>query len=113
MAPSNGAIEQQRFGEAVVAQGGDEGGGVPVAVGHGAAAARRFWGAPVQPGHLGVQASFIQEDEPGDGPAWLPAVPLLAGHRNVRPILLCGAQRFFYSSGRGVRDGARARSGRD
>jgi hypothetical protein len=76
-------------------QSRQEGGGAPVAVRHPAQTALRRAGAPVEPCHFGVEAGFIEEDEFGDGPAWLPALPLLAGSGDVGPVLLCGAQGFF------------------
>jgi hypothetical protein len=102
----HGAIEQQGGGEAIMAQGGDEGGRAPVAMGHMAQATRGGVGPPIEPGHLGVEAGFIEENELVDGPTGLPALPLLASQGDVRPILLRGAQRFFYSSSRGAQDDA-------
>ena len=107
--PVHRAIEQQRRGEAVVAQGGDEGERAPMAVRHAAQAALGGVGTPVKSRHLGVEAGFIKEDEPGDRPAGLPALPLLAGQCDVGPVLFRGAQRFFYSSSRGAQDGATGR----
>ena len=107
--PVHRAIEEQRRGEAVVAQGGDEGEGAPVAVRHMAQAPLGTPGPPVEPRHLGVEARFIKEDEAADRPPWLPALPLLAGQHDVGPALLRGVQRFFYSSGRGARAGATGR----
>ena len=103
------SIKQQWSGEAVVAQGGDEGGRAPVTVRHRAQAALGAPGAPVEARHLGVEPRFIKEDEAGDGPAWLLALPLLAGQCDVGPALFRGAQRFFYSSSQGARVGARGR----
>ena len=113
-----GAVEQQRRGEPVVARGGDESERAPVAVRHMAQAARGAVGTTAKPRHFRAEAGlpapsgaalrakgcafwlsrsarFIKEDEPGDGPAWLPALPLLAGRRDVGAVLLRGAQRFF------------------
>jgi hypothetical protein len=68
-----------------------------VAVRHAAQAARGSVGPPVKPGQLGVRAGFIEENELGNGPSGLPALPLLAGPREVGAVLLRGAQRFFSS----------------
>ena len=107
--PVHRAIKEQRRGEAVVAQGGDEGEGAPVAVRHLAQAALGALGPPVEPRHLGVEARLIEKDEPACRPARLLALPLLAGQHDVGPALLRGVQRFFYSSGRGARAGATGR----
>lgn len=80
-----------------------------MAMGHTAQAAPGGLGPPVEPGHFGVQAGFIEENELGDGPAGLAALPLLAGQCDVRSVLLCGAQGFFYSSNRDVLAGATGR----
>ncbi len=56
--PLHRAVEQQRRGEPVVAQGGDEGDCASVAVRHAAKASLRARGSPVKSRHLGVEAGF-------------------------------------------------------
>jgi hypothetical protein len=60
-------------------------------------------------GHLGVQAGFIDKYQLADIPVGLLTAPKLPGGFDVRPILLGGARRFFYSSDRAVPDGATKR----
>jgi hypothetical protein len=60
-------------------------------------------------GHLGVQTGFINKHQPADIPAGLLPAPKPPGGFNVRPILLGGARRFFYSSNRVVPAGATKR----
>jgi hypothetical protein len=49
-------------------------------------------------GHLGVQACFINKHQLANIPAGLLLSPKPPGGFNIRPILLGGARRFFYSS---------------
>jgi hypothetical protein len=60
-------------------------------------------------GHLGVQTGFINEHQPAYIPAGLLPAPKPPGGFNIRPILLGGARRFFYSSNRVVPAGATKR----
>jgi hypothetical protein len=60
-------------------------------------------------GHLGVQTGFINKHQPADIPTGLLPAPKSPGSFNVRPILLGGARRFFYSSNRVVPAGATMR----
>jgi hypothetical protein len=60
-------------------------------------------------GHLGVQAGFINKHQLADIPVRLLSAPKPPGGFNIRPILLGGARRFFYSSGRVVPAGATKR----
>jgi hypothetical protein len=57
-------------------------------------------------GHLGVQAGFINKHQLADIPAGLLPSPKPPGDFNIRPVLLGGARRFFYSSDPVVPDGA-------
>jgi hypothetical protein len=102
----DGSIDQKGGFDAIVAQGRDEGGTLPVAVRNGAGATLPHGATPVVAGHLGVQTSFIDKHQPADIPTKLLTAPKLAGGFDVRPILLGGARRFFYSSDRAVPDGA-------
>jgi hypothetical protein len=60
-------------------------------------------------GHLGVQTGFINKHQPADIPAGLLSAPQSPSGFSVRPILLGGARRFFYSSNRVVPAGATKR----
>jgi hypothetical protein len=79
---------------------------LPVTVRNGADATPPHGAAPVVAGHFGIQAGFIDKRQAADIPARLLPAPKLAGGLDVRPILLGGARRFFYSSDRAVPDGA-------
>lgn len=94
----HGAVEQERSTQAVVPQSHDQSRSAPMAVRDAGMAALPADGTSVQAGHFGVQARFIQEDQTANVPAPLPAAPPPAGLFNVGPVLLVGAQRFFYSS---------------
>jgi hypothetical protein len=50
-------------------------------------------------GQFGVQTRFIDKHQPANIPIGLLLAPTLPGGFNIRPILLGGARRFFYSSG--------------
>ena len=60
-------------------------------------------------GHLGVQTGFIDKDQTANIPVGLLPAPKPPGGFNIRPILLGGARRFFYSSARVVPVGATKR----
>ena len=52
---------------------------------------------PIEAGHLGVEARLIDKDQPLNRPVFLLLLPALTGGLEVLPVLLGGAQRFFYS----------------
>jgi hypothetical protein len=60
-------------------------------------------------GQLGVQTGFIDKHQLADIPAGLLPAPKPAGGFDIRPILLGGARRFFYSSDPVVPAGATKR----
>lgn len=91
----HGAIQEPGSGQAIVAQGRDEGGALPVAVRHGGQAALAAFAAAIEAAHLGVESRLIQKDQPPVIPAPLLFPPALPGSLKLRPILLGGAQRFF------------------
>ena len=105
----DGPIDQKGGCDAVVAQGRNEGGTLPVAVRNGAGATPPHGATPVVAGHLGVQTRFIDKHQLADIPTRLLPAPKLPGGSNIRPVLLGGARRFFYSSDRAVPDGATKR----
>ena len=105
----DGAFDQKGSFDAFMAQGRNEGGTLPVAVRDGADTTLAPWTATMVAGHLGVQAGFINKHQLADIPAGLLPSPIPPGGFNVRPILLGGARRFFYSSDRVVPAGATKR----
>lgn len=105
----DGPFDQEWCLDTLRAQGGDEGGGLPVAVGNGPDTALACRTSAIESRHAGVEPGFVDEDQPRTVPVGLAGAPARAGDFHIRPILLGGARRFFYSSSRGGRDGARGR----
>src|ERR1035441_1762042 len=105
----NGSFDQKRSFDAFMAQGGNESGALPVAVRDGAETTLTQRTATIMAGHLGVQACFINEHQLANIPVGLLLSPKLPGGFDIRPILLGGARRFFYSSNRVVPVGATKR----
>ncbi len=94
----DGTFDQKGRLDAFLAQGRNEGGTLPVAVREGAEATLAPGTATMVAGHGGVQTRFINKHQLADIPAGLLLSPMPPGGFNVRPILLGGARRFFYSS---------------
>jgi hypothetical protein len=105
----DGAFDQKGSFDAFMAQGRNESGTLPVAVRDGADTTLAHRAATMVAGHLGVQACFINKHQLADIPVGLLPSPKPPGGFNIRPILLGGARRFFYSSDRVVPDGATKR----
>ena len=105
----DGAFDQKGSFDAFMAQGRNEGGALPVAMRDGAETTLAHQAATMVAGQLGVQTGFINKHQPADIPAGLLPAPKSPGGFNVRPILLGGARRFFYSSNRVVPAGATKR----
>ena len=103
------SLDQERSLDTFRTQGGDEGGALPVAVGDGPDAAMAHRATPIESSHLGVESGFVDKDQTLAVPLGLVRSPPGAGRFDIRPILLGGARRFFYSSSRGGRVGARGR----
>ena len=91
----DGAIEDRRGVNPVMAKGGQEGHGFPVTI--------RGFGfeplspsaPPVGPRHVGLGPGLVDEDQtPGIDPSLI-ALPALAPPRYVRPVLLAGQHAFF------------------
>ena len=95
----DGSFNQKGGFDAFMAQGGNEGGTLPVAVRNGTGTTLTDLTATVQAGQPGVQTRFVDKHQPADIPVGLLSAPKCPGGFNVRPILLGGARRFFYSSG--------------
>ena len=101
------SFDQKRCADALGPQGGDERRSLPVAVRNGPNTTLTARTTPVESGQFGVQARFVDKDQPLAVPAGLRPAPTDPGGLDVRPILLGGARRFFYSSSRGGRAGAK------
>lgn len=104
-----GARDQEGRIDPLPAQRGDKGGGLPVAVRHGSDAALPPETASVQTRQLGVERGLIDENQPPVVPARLVPAPPGPGESDIRPLLLGGVRRFFYSSDPAGRAGATAR----
>ena len=94
----DGTFNQKGGFDAFMTQGRNEGGALPVAVWNGADTTLAHRAATMVAGQGGVQAGLINKHQLADIPAGLLPAPLPPGGFNVRPILLGGARRFFYSS---------------
>ena len=105
----DGTFDQKGRFDAFMAQGRNEGGTLPVAVRDGAETTLAHRAATMVAGHLGVQAGFINEHQLANIPVGLLLSPKPPGGFDLRPILLGGARRFFYSSNRVVPAGATMR----
>ena len=89
------AIEDTGGHKAVVAQGGHERQGLPVAIRPRSDQPLAAGAAAVVPGHIGLGPRLINEHEPtGIKPA-LSALPAGALPGDIRPLLLGGRQTFF------------------
>ena len=76
-------------------QSGDERGGVPMAVRHGADAPFATRCTTVAPGHVGRRPGFIQKDQLRDIQRWLGGLPLTPRGVYVGAFLLAGVQGVF------------------
>ena len=94
----NRAFDQEWGGDAFLAQGGNEGGALPVAVRDGAQAPLAQRAAAMVAGQLGVQTGFVDKHQAVEIPVRLLVPPAGPGGFDVRPFLLGGARRFFYNS---------------
>ena len=88
-------VDHPRGDDAVVAQGGDEGHGVPVTKGR--VADQAFAAQPPAPkrGHVGLGPGFVKEHKAAQVDAALTRLPAGALAGNVGPVLLTGARGFF------------------
>lgn len=94
----DGTFDQKGGFDAFMTQGRNEGGALPVAVRESAETTLPHRAATMVASHCGVQAGFINKHQSADIPAGLLPAPMPPSGLNVRPILLGGAHRFFYSS---------------
>jgi hypothetical protein len=100
-------VEPARRGEAVMAQGGDEGRGLPVAERGVRDRTLAFLAAAVTGCHVGRGPGLVDEHKPARIKALLPFAPGGAGGGDVRPLVFGGAQSFFSMSAPGVRGNGR------
>lgn len=91
----HGSIDDQRGGDGIAAQCGDEGGGLPVPVRRRPEAALSAWRAPAGGGHRRVDPGLVEEHQPGAIQPALGAAPLSPSLLHVGAFLLAGVQRFF------------------
>lgn len=91
----DGAIEDRRGVDPVMAKSGQEGHGFPVTV-------RRFGFEPlslsapsVGPRHVGLGPGLVNKDQASGIDFSLVALPTPAPPRHVRPVLLAGQHAFF------------------
>ena len=98
------AVEDGGGGQLVGAEGRNESGGLPMAVGdlrHQAGAALT---PPIAARHLRLERGLVEEDEPGAVELCRLGAPVLPGRDDIRPLLFGGVQDFFLRSARaGVR----------
>ena len=94
----DGAFDQKGSFNTFMAQGRQEGGTLPMAMGNGADTTLTHRTTAIVAGHLGIQAGFINKHQLAAIPAGLLSAPKSASGFNIRPLLLGGARRFFYSS---------------
>ena len=91
------AVEHAGGNQAVLAQPGNEGGGVPVPVRYRTNQPFAPFGPAVEPDHIGLGPGFINEDQPARIKRRLALAPFRTSLRDVRPILLGGPERLFLS----------------
>ena len=92
------AVEDGGGGEVVGSQGGNEGGGFPMAVEdlrHEAGAAPT---PPIAARHLRLERGLVEEDEVGAVELRRLGAPVLPGRPDIRPLLCGGVQDFFLRS---------------
>ena len=76
-------------------QAGDEGGGLPVAVGDAHAQALAPWAAAVGAGHVGLRPGLVDEDQPLRVQVELALEPRMPAFQDVGPLLLAGVRGLF------------------
>jgi hypothetical protein len=89
------AVEDAWSGKPVAAERAEKGQRAPVAMRGEAAQALAFWSPAAQRGHVGLDPSLVDEDQPPRVEAGLPRSPTLPSAGNVGAGLLKGEQRFF------------------
>ena len=95
------AVEDGRGGQLVGAEGGNDGGRLPVAGGDFRDEAGAAPPAAIAPGHLRLERGLVQEDEPVAVELRRLGAPALPGYYDIRPLLFGGVQDFFLRSAPG------------
>ena len=93
-------VEDGGSGQLVGAEGRNEGGRLPLAVGDLRHEARTAPTPPIAPGPLRLQSGLVQEDEAGAVGLRRLGAPVRPGRPDIRPILFGGVQDFFLRSAR-------------
>ncbi len=88
-------VEHHGRGHPLETERADEGGGLPMPVGHRRPAALAAPRPAVAPRHLGRGPGFIDEDQPLGFEIGLSLEPVLPTTHNVRALLLAGVRGFF------------------
>lgn len=83
-----GAVDDARRGDGIMAQGGQEGAGLPVAVRNAADQALASRGTTIEACHVGLHPGFVDEDELRRVELDLALGPGSPGIGDVRPFLL-------------------------
>ena len=91
----HGAVEHHGRGHALEPERADEGGGLPVPMGHRRPATLAPWRPAITPRHLGRGAGLIDEDQPLRLQIGLGLEPGPATPQNVNPMLFAGVRGFF------------------
>ena len=91
------AVEDHGRSDPVATQPGSEGGGFPMAMGHGGAASLAPVRATVEAGHLGVRGGLVDEDDPRRIEVELSFKPRLARRVLRVATLFGGVRRLFFA----------------
>lgn len=91
----DGAVEDPRRADPIVAQRGDEGQGLPVAMRRCGLETLASWSPPAQGRHVGFDPGLIDEDQPRSVNLALTRFPALPLAGDVGSILLGGQNCFF------------------
>ena len=91
------SIEHAGSDQAILAQTGDEGGGVPVPVRYRIDQPLARCRPAVEPDHVGLGPGLVDEDQPARVKRRLALTPFRTGLGDVRPILLGRPERLFFS----------------
>jgi hypothetical protein len=91
------SIEHARGDQAILAQAGYEGGGLPVPMGYCINQSVAHRGPAIEPDHVGLGPGLIDEDQLACVQLRLVLAPFRPGLGDVRSILLGGPERLFFS----------------